>query len=329
MDQADGTAWMAMYTLNLLRISLELALTNPVYQDTATKFFEHFLYIAEAMTDLGGKGIGLWDDQDGFFYDALRLPGGRVEKMRVRSLVGLIPLLAVEVLDAATTNRMPEFATRLRWFLRYRPDLAKLISRWAEPGMSERGLLSLLRGHRMKKLLVRMLDEKEFLSAYGVRSLSRAHLAAPFSLRMDGRTYSIGYEPAESRTGTFGGNSNWRGPLWMPTNMLLIEALRRFDSYYGPDFRVECPVGSGQMLSLVQVADELRQRLIQLFLRGPDGVRPAMRNARIPQSPGEEEAVLFYEFFHGDTGEGLGASHQTGWTGLIALLIHEANQLPG
>jgi len=329
MDQADGTAWMAMYTLNLLRIALELAGTNPVYQDTATKFFEHFLYIAEAMTDLGGKGIGLWDEQDGFFYDALRLPGGRVEKMRVRSLVGLIPLLAVEVLDASTTTVVPEFATRLRWFLRYRQDLAKLISRWSEPGMAERGLLSLLRGHRMKKLLVRMLDEAEFLSPYGVRSLSRAHLAAPFSVRLDGRTYSIDYEPAESRTGTFGGNSNWRGPLWMPVNVLLIEALRQFDSYYGPDFQVECPVGSGRMLSLAAIADELRQRLIHLFLRGPDGVRPSLRAAGIPQSEGEEEALLFYEFFHGDTGEGLGASHQTGWTGLIALLIHEANPARG
>jgi hypothetical protein len=328
MDQADGTAWMAMYTLNLLRISLELALTDPVYQDTATKFFEHFLYIAEAMTDLGGAGIGLWDEEDGFFYDALRLPGGRVEKMRVRSLVGLIPMLAVEVLDAAATDRLPDFGERLRWFLRYRQDLAKLISRWAEPGMSERGLLSLLRGHRMKMLLVRMLDEQEFLSPYGLRSLSRAHLDAPFSVQLGGRTYSIDYEPAESRTGTFGGNSNWRGPLWMPVNMLLIEALRRFDSYYGPDFKVECPVGSGQMLSLAEVASELRRRLITLFLRGPDGVRPALRDARIPQAEGAEEALLFHEFFHGDTGEGLGASHQTGWTGLIALLIQEANR-PG
>jgi hypothetical protein len=325
MDQADGTAWMAMYTLNLLRIALELSFTNPVYQDTATKFFEHFLYIAEAMTDLGGAGIGLWDETDGFFYDALRLPGGRVEKMRVRSLVGLIPMLAVEVLDASASDRLPEFAERLRWFLRYRQDLAKLISRWSEPGMKERGLLSLLRGHRMKMLLVRMLDESEFLSPYGVRSLSRAHLAAPFSVQLGGRTYSIDYEPAESRTGTFGGNSNWRGPLWMPVNMLLIEALRRFDSYYGPDFTVECPVGSGQMLSLAEVAVELRRRLIALFVRGPDGVRPALRDAAIPQTAGEEEALLFHEFFHGDTGEGLGASHQTGWTGLIALLIQEAN----
>jgi hypothetical protein len=328
MDQADGTAWMAMYTLNLLRISLELAATNPVYQDTATKFFEHFLYIAEAMTDLGGAGIGLWDEQDGFFYDTLRLPGGRMEKMRVRSLVGLIPMLAVEVLDASMSDTLSDFAERLRWFLRYRPDLAKLISRWSEPGMKERGLLSLLRGHRMKMLLVRMLDEAEFLSPYGVRSLSRAHLAAPFSVQLGGRTYSIDYEPAESRTGTFGGNSNWRGPLWMPVNVLLIEALRRFDSYYGPDFKVECPVGSGKMLSLLEVANELRRRLIALFLRGPDGERAALRKAGIPHSEGEEETLLFHEFFNGDTGEGLGASHQTGWTGLVALLIQEANPPP-
>jgi hypothetical protein len=210
--------------------------------------------------------------------------------------------------------------------LRERPDLARLISRWSEPGMAERGLLSLLRGHRMKMLLVRMLDEAEFLSPYGVRSLSRAHKDAPFSVQMGGRTYSIDYEPAESRTGTFGGNSNWRGPLWMPVNALLIEALLRFDSYYGPDFKVECPVGSGQMLSLAEVAAELRRRVIGLFVRGTDGVRPSMRTARIPQPDGEEEPLLFYEFFHGDTGDGLGASHQTGWTGMVALLIQEANK---
>jgi hypothetical protein len=323
LDQADGTAWMAMYTLNLLRIALELAGTNPVYQDTASKFFEHFLYIAAAMTDLGGKGVGLWDEQDGFFYDALRLPGGRVDTMRVRSMVGLIPMLAVEVLDASMTSRLPDFASRTRWFLRHRPDLASLISRWAEPGVGERGLLSLLRGHRMKMLLERMLDETEFLSPYGVRSLSQAHRDAPFRLTLDGHTYSVDYEPGESRTGTFGGNSNWRGPVWMPVNMLLIEALHRFDSYYGPDFTVECPVGSGQMHSLADVADELARRLTGLFLRGPDGTRPSLREAGVPEAAGETDALMFFEFFHGDTGQGLGASHQTGWTGLVALLIQE------
>jgi hypothetical protein len=328
MDQADGTAWMAMYTLNMLHIALELAETNPIYEDTATKFFEHFLYIAEAMTDLGGKGVGLWDEPDGFFYDALRLPGGRVEKMRVRSLVGLIPMLAVEVIGASVIDRLPEFAGRLRWFLRYRPDLAGLISRWAEPGMGERQLLSLLRGHRMKKLLRRMLDEAEFLAPHGVRSLSRAHKDAPFTVRLNGDSYSVSYEPGESRTTLFGGNSNWRGPIWFPLNYLLIEALHRFDSYYGPEFLVECPVGSGQMMNLAQVASFLATRLTGLFLRSPDGTRPALSRAGLPRPhEGEEEPLLFHEYFHGETGEGLGASHQTGWTALIAVLIQElANQ---
>jgi hypothetical protein len=328
IDQADATAWMAMYTLSMLRIALELATTNPVYEDTATKFFEHFLYIAEAMTDLGGKGVGLWDEEEGFFYSAFRTPDGRVEKLRVRSMVGLIPMLAVEVLDSSMSNRLPDFASRLHWFLRHRPDLASLISRWSEPGMAERGLLSLLRGHRTKKLLERMLSEQEFLSPFGVRSLSRSHLAEPFVLRMDGSTFSVDYQPAESRSRAFGGNSNWRGPIWLPVNALLIEALRRFESYYGPEFRVECPVGSGTMMSLAQVADALARRVTGLFLRGPDGVRPSLRKARIPISPGSEEPLLFYEFFNGDTGEGLGAAHQTGWTGLIALLIQDLSAAP-
>ena len=323
IDQADATSWMAMYTLTMLRIAIELAMDNPVYEDVATKFFEHFLYIAEAMTDLGGQGIGLWDEADGFFYDMFRQPGGRVEKLRVRSLVGLLPMLAVEVLDGSTEGRLPQFAGRLRWFLRHRPDLAGLISRWSQPGMAERGLLSLLRGHRLKKLLERMLDEAEFLSSFGVRSMSRAHLAAPFVIELEGQRFSVGYEPGESQSGAFGGNSNWRGPIWLPANAMLIDALRGFDSYYGPDFTVECPVGSGRMLSLAQVADELSRRVIALFVKDADGVRASLRGMPVPYAPGEDEAVLFYEFFHGDTGAGLGASHQTGWTGLVALLIHD------
>ena len=321
MDQADGTAWMAMYTLNLLRIALELAGKNPVYEDTATKFFEHFLFIAEAMADLGGKGVGLWDDQDGFFYDALRLPGGDVERMRVRSMVGLIPLMAVEVIGNDLIAKLPDFARRLRWFLNYRPDLAGLISRWSEPGAGERRLLSLLRGHRMKKLLLRMLDENEFLSQYGVRALSKAHEKAPYVFAHGDETYTVAYSPGESTTHLFGGNSNWRGPIWFPVNALLIESLRRFHDYYGDDFLIECPVGSGQMVTLAGAADELRTRLIRLFIRGPDGIRPAQRNDRRTSWPGED-ALEFHEFFHGDTGQGLGAAHQTGWTGLIALVIN-------
>ncbi|MBC7801544.1 MAG: glucosidase, partial [Gemmatimonadaceae bacterium] len=323
MDQADGTAWMAMYTLNLLRIAIELSDVNPVYEDSASKFFEHFLYIAEAMTDVGkqdgrGTGQGLWDEADGFFYDTLRLPGGRTERMRVRSLVGLIPMLAVEVIDPEVFNRLPDFARRLRFFLRYRPDLAGLISRWSEPGVGERHLLSLLRGHRMKLLLRRMLDEAEFLSPHGVRSVSKAHCEAPFIFEHGGLRYSVDYNPGESRTSTFGGNSNWRGPVWMPLNVLLIESMRRFHAYYGDDFRVEYPVGSGKTRTLAECADEVSDRLVRLFLTGPDGERPALRGSGL-----EPGLMLFHEYFHGDTGRGLGASHQTGWTGLVALLIQD------
>ncbi len=321
LDQADGTAWMAMYCLNLLRIALELAGTNPAYEDMATKFFEHFLYIARAMSDLGGGG--LWDDGDGFFYDALRLPaeGGepaKVELLRVRSMVGLIPLMAVEVIGAEVIDALPDFARRLRWFLGYRTDLADLISRWAEPGAGERRLLSLLRGHRMKKLLVRMLAETEFLSPFGVRSLSKAHEAQPYVFSHGGQDYAVAYAPGNGTTRLFGGNSNWRGPVWMPVNALLIESLRRFHDYYGDDFLVECPVGSGQMRTLAEVAHELRRRLIGLFL--PDGTGRRPTEAARRSWPGEP-ALEFHEFFHGDTGEGLGASHQTGWTGLVALFI--------
>ena len=323
MDQADGTAWMAMYCLNLLRISLELAGQNRVYEDTATKFFEHFLYIAEAMAALGQDGVtsrteGLWSESDGFFYDALRLPDDSVARMRVRSLVGLIPLLAVEVIGADMIDRLPEFARRLRWFLSYRKDLSNLISRWAEPGAGERRLLSLLRGHRMKALLSRMLDEGEFLSDYGVRSLSKVHEAHPFVFEHGGQRYAVAYTPGESTTRLFGGNSNWRGPVWFPLNALLVEALRRFHDYYGDDFLIECPVGSGTMMTLADAADELRRRLQALFLKDAAGRRPMDGDRRT--WPGED-ALEFHEYFHGDTGRGLGASHQTGWTGIVALLI--------
>ena len=324
LDQADGTAWMAMYTLNLLRIALELGKTNPAYEDMATKFFEHFLYIAEAMTDLGGQGVGLWDEEDQFFYDLLRLPGGQVDTMRVRSIVGLIPMLAVEVIDPALVNALPDFASRLRWFLRYRSDLANLISRWNEPGKGERSLLSLLRGHRMKMLLERMLDEKEFLSPHGIRSLSKVYEQHPFVFEQGGGTWEVSYVPGDSTSKMFGGNSNWRGPVWMPLNLLLVESLQRFHAYYGDEFEVECPVGSGKMITLAQAAAELANRLVGLFKRGPDGIRPCSRGDRAPRDAGlGEEAIVFNEYFHGDDGRGLGASHQTGWSGAVALLIHQ------
>jgi hypothetical protein len=326
VNQSDGTAWMAMYTLNLMRIALALAEDNHVYEDVATKFFEHFLYIAQAMTNIGGSGIGLWDEGDEFYYDVLHLPGGRREPLRVRSMVGLIPLFAVEVLDGCIFGRLPEFTKRLRWFLDYRPDLAKLVSRWTEGNTDERHLLSLLRGHRMKRLLARMLDETEFLSEYGVRAVSKHHQRNPFVFEHEGHRFGIGYDPGESTSHLFGGNSNWRGPVWMPVNYLLIESLRRFHHYYGEDFTVECPTGSGRFLNLDQVADELSGRLSRLFLKDGDGRRPVFGDSpRHRTDPAFRDHVLFHEYFDGDNGRGLGASHQTGWTGLVALLLAAAS----
>jgi hypothetical protein len=333
INQADGTAWMAAYALNMLRMALELAMHNRTYEDIGTKFFEHFLLIAQAMTRIDGEH-GLWDEQDQFYYDVLTLPDGSVQPLRVRSMVGLIPLFAVAVLDASVFDTLPDFTGRMRWLLAHRPDLANLVSRWAEPaaheqgknlGGQERHLLSLLRGHRMKKLLRRMLDETEFLSDHGVRALSRAHLAAPYMFVHDGVDYSIDYEPAESRSHLFGGNSNWRGPVWMPVNYMLVDSLREFDRYYGPDFLVECPTGSGLMKNLAQIADELSARLCRLFLRRADGTRPSLGDHPVVRSdPAFHDKLLFNEYFHGDTGEGLGASHQTGWTALVALLIAQS-----
>jgi hypothetical protein len=327
INQSDGTAWMAMYTLNLMRIALALAEDNHVYEDVATKFFEHFLYIALAMTNIGGSGIGLWDEEDEFYYDVLNLPGGDRVPLRVRSMVGLIPLFAVEVLDGCVFSRLPEFTRRLRWFFEYRPDLAKLVSRWTEGNSEERHLLSLLRGHRMKRLLARMLDETEFLSQYGVRAVSKHHEQNPFVFEHDGNRFGVGYVPGESTSNLFGGNSNWRGPIWMPVNFLLIESLRRFHRYYGDDFTVECPAGSGCYLSLDKVADELSRRLSRLFLKDETGRRPVFGDSQRHQDdPAFGDHVLFHEYFHGDTGRGIGASHQTGWTGLVALLLAEVTK---
>jgi hypothetical protein len=323
INQSDGTAWMAMYALNLMRIALELAVEADAYEDIATKFFQHFLYIAEAMTNMGREGVALWEEEDGFYYDVLELPDGRNVPLRVRSMVGLIPLFAVHVLDSHEFARFPDFAEKLRWFLDHKPELARLVSRWVEPGSGQRHLLSLLRGHRMKCLLRRMLDETEFLSDYGVRSLSRVHKDHPFVFEEDGHRLTIEYTPGDSTTAAFGGNSNWRGPVWLPTNHLLIESLYEFHRYYGDDFLVECPVGSGRKLTLCEIADELRRRLSQLFLRGPDGKRPALGESALLQGdPAFRDHLLFFEYFHGESGHGLGASHQTGWTGLIALLLH-------
>jgi hypothetical protein len=330
LNQADGTSWMAMYCLNLMRIALELALHNPVYQDIATKFFEHFLNIAEAMTRIGGSGeagvatsgAGLWDAEDEFYYDQLDLPNGRIIKLKLRSMVGLIPLFAVETLEPELLAKVPDFKRRLTWFLSYRPDLAALVSRWEEPGRGERRLLSLLRGHRMKRLLRRMLDETEFLSDYGVRALSRYHRDHPYTCWAGGMAHGVRYDPAESDSGLFGGNSNWRGPIWFPVNYLMIESLQKFHHYYGDDFKVECPTGSGKFLTINEIACELTRRLTRIFLRDETGRRPVLAyHEKLHGDPHFRDYVLFHEYFHGDSGRGVGASHQTGWTGLVAKLL--------
>ncbi|MBV9578974.1 MAG: glucosidase [Chloroflexi bacterium] len=324
VDQADGTAWMGMFSLSMLRIALELAHKDAAYEDVATKFFEHFLWIAAALNNLGGSGIPLWDEEDEFFYDVLQLPSGEIQKLKVRSLVGLIPLLAVETIDAEVLAKLPNFERRMDWFLNHRPDLASLVSRWREAGADDRRLFALARGHRMKRLLRRMLDPSEFLSDYGIRGLSRYHLEHPYQLNLQGQIYEVRYEPGESSTGLFGGNSNWRGPIWFPINYLLIESLRKFHRYYGDDFLVEAPTGSGEMRTLRQIADDLSARLERMFVRGNDGRRPVFGDVALFQNdPHWRDFLLFYEYFHGDTGRGVGASHQTGWTALIANMMTE------
>jgi hypothetical protein len=321
INQSDATSWMAMYCLNLMRIALELAQHNHVYEDIATKFFEHFLYIAQAMYNMGDQGIGLWDEQDEFYYDVLNC-GHHIIPLKVRSMVGLIPLFAVETLEPHLLAQVPEFNRRLEWFLNYRPDLARLVSRWSEPGLGERHLLSLLRGHRMKMLLKRMLDESEFLSDYGVRSLSKYHAANPYVFKVNGETFTVIYRPAESDSGLFGGNSNWRGPIWFPVNYLIIEALQKFHHYYGDDFVIECPTDSNNFMTINEVANELTHRLTRIFLRDNNGERAVYKyNEKIATDPHFRDYILFHEYFDGDTGRGVGASHQTGWTGLMAKLL--------
>jgi hypothetical protein len=323
ISQSDGTAWMAMYTLDLLRIALELALHDHVYEDIALKFFEHFLFIADAMEHVSGEGSGLWDEVDEFYYDVLNLPDGSRLPLKVRSVVGLIPMFAVQVLADQILGQLPDFARHARWFVEHRPDLARLISRWQEPNKGEQLLLSLLRGHRLKTLLRRALDETEFLSAHGVRSLSKRHLECPFVFLCQGTEYRVDYEPGESTSDLFGGNSNWRGPVWLPINYLLIESLYEFHRYYGDSFKVLFPVGSGRSASLGQAADSLRDRLSSLYLAGNDGRRPALGASRLLQDdPDFRDGLLFHEYYHGESGAGLGASHQTGWSGLMALLLH-------
>jgi hypothetical protein len=324
LEQADATSWMGMYCLNMLDIALELSRENASYQDVANKFFEHFLLIAHAMNHIAGGDVSLWDDTDGFYYDVMRRPSGESFPVRVRSMVGLTPLFAVSILEPDTVDRFPSFWRRARWFLQNRPELAQYCPMMEVPGQRARRLLSLTSRETLARLLSRMLSETEFLSPHGIRSLSRAHAAAPYELELGGQRHRVDYEPAESRTGMFGGNSNWRGPVWFPVNYLVIESLQRLHHYYGESFKVECPTGSGRWMTLWEVAAELSSRLIGLFLEGPDGRRPAHGAHAIHLDPHFRDHVTFYEYFNGDTGEGHGARAQTGWTALVAKLIDQS-----
>ncbi len=322
--QSDGTSWMAMYCLNMLRIAIELAQEDDAYQDIATKFFEHFLMIGGAMTNLGGAGLSLWDDEDNFFYDWLIKADGQATPLRVRSLVGLIPLFAVEVIDQDLLEKMPAFAKWRDWYLLYRPKLAALVSRWNTPGADDTRLMAIVRAFRASRLLEQILDRGEFLSDFGVRSLSRCHLDKPYVFDADGFHGEVRYAPAESDIDLFGGNSNWRGPIWMPINYLIIESLHKFHKFYGDDFRFECPAGSGNKLTLKEIADDLRGRLIAIFRRDASGRRPVFGScAKMQTDPHFRDCLLFHEYYDGDTGRGLGASHQTGWSALVANMIAE------
>nr|WP_317174968.1 glucosidase [Hymenobacter qilianensis] len=322
IEQSDGTSWMAMYALNLMRIALELAQTNLVYQDIASKFFEHFLYIVEAMTRSGDGAFNLWDEEDEFYYDVLHTPDNTRTKLKVRSIVGLIPLFAVEVLEDELLKAMPDFTRRLRWMLDNRPQLAELVSRWLEPGKGDRHLLSLLRSHRLKCLLRRMLDEAEFLSEFGVRAMSRYHLKNPYVFPTPEANFIVSYVPGEAESSMFGGNSNWRGPIWFPINYLIIESLEKFYTYYGDSLKVEYPTGSGELRNLRDIAAALSERLTKLFLKDKNGHRPAFGPSELLQTdPHFKDNLLFHEYFHGDDGHGMGANHQTGWTGLIVRLL--------
>jgi hypothetical protein len=327
LEQSDGTSWMGMYTLNMLAIAMELAREDATYEDVASKFWEHFLYIANAMNNIGQDGISLWDEEDGFYYDVLHLGNGDHFPLKVRSMVGLIPLFAVETLEPDTLSRLPGFRHRLEWFLRHRHDLTANVACMRTPGSGERRLLSIVNQSQLRRVLHVMLDEREFLSPYGVRAVSRIHHERPYSVSLGGGEHSVSYEPGESSTALFGGNSNWRGPIWFPVNFLIVESLQRFHHYLGPEFTVECPTGSGVFMTLADVADEISRRLTRTFLRDRDGRRAVHgENDQFHSDPHWRDLILFYEYFHGDNGRGVGASHQTGWTGLVAKLIQQTGE---
>ena len=327
LEQSDGTSWMAMYTLNLLAIALELAQDDPAYEDVASKFWEHFIYIAEAMSHRGQDGIGLWNEEDGFFYDVLKMPDGQHFPMKIRSMVGLIPLFAVETLEPDLLEKLPDFKRRLEWFVDNRPDLTRNLACMRTTGKGQRRLLSIANETQLRRILKYMLDENEFLSQYGIRAVSRYHRGDPYTLVVNDNEHRVDYEPGESASGLFGGNSNWRGPIWFPVNFLLIESLQKFHFYLGNEFKVEFPTGSGQLMTLWQVSGELSRRLTSIFLKGDNGRRPVFGNIEKFQSdPMWHDLILFHEYFHGDSGAGIGANHQTGWTGLVTKLIQQSGE---
>jgi mannosylglycerate hydrolase MGH1-like protein len=322
LEQADGTAWMVLYSQNMLEIALELAANDPVYEDSALRFFEHYMWVAAAMDRIGENNDEMWDEQDGFFYDVLRLPDGRATRLKVRSMVGLLPLCASTTLEAAVMERFPRLRERAQRFLKYHYELVSNIAAPDRPGMGGRRLLSVLNEAKLRRILGYLLDESEFLGTHGIRALSRYHLEHPYVFWVGGEAYRVGYEPAESSTGLFGGNSNWRGPIWMPMNALIVRALLQLYAYYGDAFTVECPTGSGSRMTLFEVAREIGRRLAAIFLRGPDGRRPVFGDVKKLQTdPHWRDHLQFYEYFHGDNGAGIGANHQTGWTGLVAKVL--------
>ncbi len=317
LEQADGTAWMAMFAQNMLEIAVELARQKPIYEEMAIKLFDHFLWIAHAL-----ETSGLWDQEDGFFYDMLRLPDGRTEKIKVRSMVGLIALCANSVFPADSLTKLPKFAARAQWFTQNHPELLANIHRPGVPGAGGRFMIGLTDDNKLRLILSRMLDEKEFLSPYGIRAISRTYAEHPYAINIMGQDFGIDYQPAESNTGAFGGNSNWRGPIWFPINGLIIRSLLNMYSYYGNDFLIECPTGSGKKMNLFEVAKEIGTRLSKIFLLDEKGQRPVYGGtAKFQSDPYWKDNILFYEYFHGDNGAGLGASHQTGWTGLVATVL--------
>jgi Glycosyl hydrolase family 63 C-terminal domain len=327
IDQSDGTSWMGMYCLNMLAIALELAREAPAYEGVASKFFEHFVHIAHAMHDRGGEGIELWDDADGFFYDVLHLPDNRHQYLRVRSLVGLIPLLAVETLEPDVVDKLPGFKRRMEWFIRNRPEFREHVETAERPDGGVRRLLSIVTREQLPRVLRLMLDEGEFLSPHGIRAVSQFHRDHPYVLQVNGSEHRVDYEPAESSTGLFGGNSNWRGPIWFPINYLLVESLQKFHHFYGDSLKVEFPTGSRNLANLWDVAAEISRRLTRIFLRDADGRRPVYGGTeKLRTDPHWRDLVLFYEYFHGDNGAGIGASHQTGWTALVAKLLQQSGE---